>query len=251
MSEELKVQFDTKVKEKENDLLRAEMQVFGAKRTAFILGLALSFVLVGSLVFYLIRQVRQKRQLANLALHDELTGVHNRRSILDFARLHWSGRRAGDTALAIGILDIDHFKTVNDTYGHDVGDAVLIAFAQACQSQLRRQDRLGRFGGEEFLVIMPGTRASEIPLIFERLRAAVQKLSIPGLPPETKLTFSMGGAQTETHTETLDQLIKVADTAMYKAKQSGRDRVVVDVPTSDLAPLSVRHADNRLTAPAY
>src|SRR5205085_2717786 len=100
MSEELKVQFDTKVKEKENDLLRAEMQVFGAKRTAFILGLALSFVLVGSLVFYLIRQVRQKRQLANLALHDELTGVHNRRSILDFARLHWSGRRAGDTALA-------------------------------------------------------------------------------------------------------------------------------------------------------
>ena len=228
LSEELKIRFDTRLKDKENDLLRAEKQAFEAKRTAMVLGLVLSLLVAGGLGLYLVRQVRQKRQFADLALHDELTGAHNRRSILDFARLHWSGRRAGDMGLAVAMLDIDRFKSVNDTYGHEVGDAVLIAFARACQSRLRHEDRLGRYGGEEFLVVMPATKAAEIPVIFERLRSAVQALQIPGLPPEVRLTFSMGGAQTQGHIETLDQLIKAADTAMYKAKQAGRDRVVVE-----------------------
>ena len=228
LNEEFKVRFDLQLKEKDNEVLRAEKQTFEAKRTTLILGLVLTFALAASLVFYLVRQIRQKRVFADLALHDELTGVHNRRSILEFARLHWSGRRAGDAGFAVAMLDIDHFKSVNDTHGHDAGDAVLIAFARACQAQLRHEDRLGRFGGEEFLVIMPGTKASEIPMIFERLRGAVHKLAIPGMPPEWRLTFSMGSAQTHGGIETLDQLIKVADIAMFKAKRGGRDRVFVE-----------------------
>lgn len=221
---ETSTRFEVRQKEAENALLRAGERESEARRLVLVLAIALMSIVLGGLGWYLYRQGKQNRRFANLALRDDLTGLPNRRSIVRFAddQLH-PGRKL-HVRVCFGLIDIDHFKSINDLSGHAVGDAVLTAFAAVCSHQLRSNDRLGRYGGEEFLIVLPGSDLAQAPLVFERLRDAVKMLNVAGLPPGHTLTFSMGFVEANDATADLDQLIKRADDALYRAKQGGRDR---------------------------
>jgi diguanylate cyclase (GGDEF)-like protein len=161
----------------------------------------------------------------DLALKDDLTGIANRRSILEYGRQVVRRARKGGEGVSVAVIDLDHFKAVNDELGHAVGDNVLRAFAELAARQRRSQDRVGRLGGEEFLVVMPGAPISHLPSVFERLRRAVQELRIEGVPEGRTLTFSMGAAELRGVADDLDSIIQRADDALYRAKQAGRDRL--------------------------
>jgi diguanylate cyclase (GGDEF)-like protein len=216
--------FDAKLRETENALLREQQKRAELERVTLVLALLGSVSILVLAVLLLIRQVRQKQRFANLAMRDELTGLRNRRSILEFARVQFGMRMTLGTRLFVALLDLDHFKRVNDEYGHDVGDAVLIGFANACQRHLRSNHVFGRFGGEEFLLIMPDTREDQVFDVFERLREIVGELTVSGLPESHRLSFSMGSAEVKVETASLEALIKEADLALYRAKEKGRDR---------------------------
>ena len=221
---ETRTRFEVRQKEAENALLRAGERESEARRLVLVLAIALMSIVLGGLGWYLYRQGKQNRRFANLALRDDLTGLPNRRSIVRFAddQLH-PGRKV-HVRVCFGLIDIDHFKSINDECGHAVGDAVLSAFATVCSHQLRSNDRLGRYGGEEFLIVMPGSDLAQAPQVFDRLRDAVRMLNVAGLPAGRSLTFSMGFVEATDATADLDELIKRADDALYRAKQGGRDR---------------------------
>ena len=221
---ETQTRFEVKQKEAENELLRAKERESEARRVALLLAVVLLLFVLGGLGLFLYRQSRQNRRFANLALRDDLTGLPNRRSILEFARAQLRLSRMDDVRMCLALIDIDLFKTINDECGHAVGDAVLSAFADICAQQLRSNDRLGRYGGEEFLLIMPGSDLTQVPQVFTRLRDATQQIDVPGLLPRCHLTFSMGAVELTGPADDLDSLIKRADDALYRAKQGGRDR---------------------------
>jgi len=174
--------------------------------------------------------------LATEALTDTLTGLTNRRGIeqqLDQLLAHAS--RSNET-LSLLIFDADHFKKVNDTYGHDAGDSVLAALARRAQEAMRAQDVVGRLGGEEFVAVLPGASRSAAYTAAERLRAhiASHPVDIPGGP--IRVTVSVGVATKHPDVDTdRSNLMTAADNALYEAKRGGRDRVM--------------HADGRPTAP--
>lgn len=221
---EIKARFDIKQKEGENELLRARQKENDARRLVLVLTISLLLMLLGSLSWYIWRQRLQSRRFADLALRDDLTGLPNRRAIIEFARSQFQHATTHKQKLAIALIDIDHFKSINDQFGHAVGDRVLTAFAALCQRQLRSNDRLGRYGGEEFMLVMPGSDIAQAPQVFTRLRLATRQLSVEGLQTGRQLTFSMGAAELSAPADDLDAVIKRADEALYRAKQGGRDR---------------------------
>jgi diguanylate cyclase (GGDEF)-like protein len=165
--------------------------------------------------------------LHELAYRDPLTGAENRRAFMEkleaeFHRTHRTGKSA-----AVIMLDIDHFKHVNDTHGHDAGDLVLKHLVTVLQGALRRIDSLGRIGGEEFAVLLPETTMKAATDLAERLRALVesQEVSLPGAM--VNYTISLGLAAIEPSAESASAVLKQADKAMYQAKHSGRNRVCV------------------------
>ena len=224
---ELQERFETGRKEAEILLLREQQQTAKSQRWLLVTTLALSVVLLGGMVAYLHQQRRVRQRLASLAARDDLTGLPNRRSILETARHVHMARGKSNEMACVAMLDIDHFKSVNDTYGHDVGDAALIMFSNVCSENLRGRDVLGRFGGEEFLLVLPGAQVSSLNAVFERLRAGLCAAAVPGMPPEARLSFSMGAASLEAG-ETIEQAIHRADAALYRAKANGRDRLTID-----------------------
>lgn len=179
-----------------------------------------------------------RRRLADLAMRDELTGAPNRRAILAYAAQQHALACRVDTPFAVAMLDLDHFKRVNDQHGHATGDAALVAFSASAAAVLRGQDRLGRVGGEEWLLVLPGTRIDELPAVFTRLRDAFAQQRIPGLPQPHGLTFSMGGAAQRSDGEALDALIERADRCLYAAKDAGRNALSVEttLPLHQLRP---------------
>ncbi len=221
---ESQTRFEVKQKEAENALLRARELESEARRVALVLALVLLLFVLGGLGLFLYRQSQQNRRFANLAMRDDLTGLPNRRSIIEFARAQLRVSRMDSVSMCLALIDIDHFKTINDECGHAVGDAVLSAFAEVCAQQLRSNDRLGRYGGEEFLLIMPGSDQAQVSQVFTRLRNAIQQIRVPGLLPGRTLTFSMGTVETAGSMDDLDKLMKRADDALYRAKLGGRDR---------------------------
>ncbi len=221
---EVQTRFEVKQKEAENALLRARERESEARRVALWLAVILLLFVLGGLGLYLYRQSQQNRRFANLAMRDDLTGLPNRRSILEFARTQLRASRLDNMKLCLALIDLDHFKPINDECGHAVGDAVLSAFADTCSHQLRSIDRLGRYGGEEFLLIMPGSDVSQVPQVFARLRNAIQQVAGAGKLSGRNLTFSMGAVEVTGPADDLDKLIKRADDALYRAKQGGRDR---------------------------
>ena len=221
---ETRTRFEVKQKEAENELLRARERESEARRVALVLAIVLLSSVLGGLGWYLFRQGQQNRRFANLAMRDDLTGLPNRRSIVRSAGDQLATVRKANSHMCVGLIDIDHFKSINDECGHAVGDAVLAAFSDVCSQQLRSNDRLGRYGGEEFLLIMPGSDLAQAPQVFGRLRDAIQSSSVAGLPAGRRLTSSMGIVDAVGSTDDLDTLIKRADDALYRAKQGGRDR---------------------------
>lgn len=162
----------------------------------------------------------------HLALTDALTGVRNRRWFMTQAALEFERATRHGRALALVLIDVDHFKRVNDEHGHQTGDRLLVEIAQTCAATLRRTDLLARFGGEEFIVLLPETGQREAVRLAERMRQAVQAgLRDPQHPLQVPVTISLGVVAMSAATPTLDALIRATDQALYDAKRAGRDRV--------------------------
>jgi diguanylate cyclase (GGDEF)-like protein len=166
------------------------------------------------------------RRLEALAMTDSLTGVHNRRCFMQASALEFERATRHGRPMAIVLIDVDHFKRINDRHGHQSGDQSLIEIAQACQRTLRKTDLLARFGGEEFIVLLPETGQREAVRLAERMRAAVSsEVRLPGSGRPGGVTISLGAVAVSRSTPTLDILIQAADQALYDAKRAGRDRV--------------------------
>lgn len=168
--------------------------------------------------------------LKNLAHTDDLTQLYNRRHFVDMAErsIHQWPRHASSCLL---MFDVDHFKNINDSYGHDVGDRVLQLIAEVTRKEMRHSDVLARFGGEEFIALLEDTQLQDSLVIAERIRCAIQKQYIYVKPNHAiRFTISIGIAELESHTQTLEDLIKQADIALYQAKKTGRNRIEVYHP---------------------
>jgi diguanylate cyclase (GGDEF)-like protein/PAS domain S-box-containing protein len=177
-------------------------------------------------------QKNLEQQLRELATLDFLTGAANRRHFVEVAQRERERSRRSGAALSLCMLDADHFKNVNDHYGHVAGDHVLTALARAVTSVLRKSDVLGRLGGEEFAVLLPDTDLTGAMTVAERMRAAVEAARVPGGEPneqgertDIRVTVSLGVAELRGD-EPFDSLLKRADRALYAAKDLGRNRVL-------------------------
>lgn len=168
-----------------------------------------------------------EERLRLLSITDSLTGAYNRRHFIDEAEKEIIRARRYNHATGLLLLDIDHFKRVNDTYGHAIGDEALKAFTAACQHELRSNDVLGRLGGEEFAVLLPETDGTGARLVAERIRHAVEDIGVVsehhGI---VRLTVSIGVSSCSGGARTVDALLSTADEALYRAKAAGRNRVV-------------------------
>jgi len=164
------------------------------------------------------------RRLANAALTDLLTGLPNRRSAMDQLEQAWSAASRSSLPLAVMVIDIDHFKQINDSYGHAAGDRVLREAAATLRASARREDSVCRIGGEEFLVICPNTDLKSAMLSAERLRASMAAERMTIGQTEKTLTVSIGVARREPDTVDIDALVSLADQALYAAKAAGRNQ---------------------------
>ena len=171
--------------------------------------------------------VRKRRMFERAAMFDGLTGIHNRRWLDETLHRLVNRHEHEHEALSVSLIDIDHFKKFNDTYGHDAGDHVLTAVARTLANTLRPTDLVARFGGEEFVIIFPDTNLDEAIRVAESVRAAVA-LETMAMDDGRKLpsvTISMGVAELQ-EGQTVPTILKIADAAMYRAKRAGRNRVL-------------------------
>ncbi len=176
-------------------------------------------------------RLRRNVQLSlEMAITDQLTGLHNRRYMTSHLDNLMMQAAKSSKPLAFVIMDIDHFKAVNDTHGHDIGDEVLREFAKRLGANIRGIDLACRYGGEEFVVVMPETDASFAYSVAERLRKSIETtpIEISRAPGKISITISIGIAAWEGENDTAEALLHRADQALYSAKRSGRNRVVAD-----------------------
>lgn len=166
-------------------------------------------------------------QLVHMSITDELTGIANRRAVMERLQEEYQRARRTKTPLSIMMLDLDHFKQINDTYGHPCGDAVLAESARRVKATVRTYDVFGRYGGEEFLVITPDSNRNGAENLAERIRLAISGTPFPyNDKPDIAVTVSIGVAALTDADDTVEHLLLRADTALYKAKTGGRNRVV-------------------------
>lgn len=189
-------------------------------------------MLTNTLGFALMQMEHAIERQHDLATHDPLTGAFNRRALIEaMTRLAGQAQRQGQP-LSLLMIDIDHFKRVNDTHGHANGDVVLQEVARRLQARLRRSDLLARFGGEEFLVLLPDTGATQAARVAEILREAVsaELIALRDSPEPLRVTVSVGvhARVPGTGADEVERMIVACDAAMYRAKSLGRDRVAVD-----------------------
>ena len=174
--------------------------------------------------FRLIQELEEARSdLEDISTHDYLTGIYNRRFMVEQASTILNLSRRHDFSVSLIMMDLDHFKNVNDTYGHARGDAVLVEMAEAIRKMIRTTDVFGRYGGEEFVVFMPHADLEDATRLAERIRWEVKNMKVSNLT----VTLSMGVAVADSETKGLEDLIDRADVALYVAKDNGRDRVEV------------------------
>ena len=160
-----------------------------------------------------------------LATHDELTGLANRRHILDLLDQHAQRHARGGPAFYVAMADLDHFKRINDSHGHAVGDEALCTFAREARKQLRNSDVIGRWGGEEFLLLLPETGGGDPNVGIERLRADLAACPASSHVPTLRVHFSTGLSRYRDG-EPIGETIERADRAVYAAKEAGRDRTI-------------------------
>ena len=181
----------------------------------------------GMRILKLEEQLMQARQqMEVLAMRDGLTGLFNRRAIEEYAESEFNITERKKHPLSIVMLDIDHFKKVNDRFGHKAGDYALQQVAKILKEDLRSYDRVGRWGGEEFMLILPDTHLDDALIVAERIRVKIAETKITLESGEAfSIHISLGVACTSGQSTTLTKLIDSADQAMYQAKQSGRNQV--------------------------
>ena len=169
--------------------------------------------------------ISAREELRFRATHDELTGLSNRRVVLEAIDREYARRRREGGDLGVVLIDLDHFKNVNDTYGHLAGDAVLKEAARRMTASVRPYDTVGRYGGEEFLVVAPSCNSSGAVKLAERIRESIQELPMPSVAGPVSITASCGVAVSTT-AKPLDpqELLRSADEALYRAKENGRNR---------------------------
>jgi diguanylate cyclase len=171
-----------------------------------------------------LRQALERLRL--LATHDELTGLPNRHHVQEWVRTVAAARATAQAPCCVALIDLDHFKRINDQLGHATGDRVLRVFAREASRVLRHRDMLARWGGEEFLLVMPDTQPAEAEQALARLRAHLAQPEVWADCPEARATFSAGLA-VHGPTQGFDEVLRQADAALYAAKHAGRDRVMV------------------------
>jgi diguanylate cyclase (GGDEF)-like protein len=172
------------------------------------------------------RIVRYTEDILQLATLDPLTEILNRRGFLAKAEVEQATATRNNRPLCIAMLDADHFKRVNDTYGHDAGDEVLKVIASTFRTSLRASDTPGRFGGEEFALLLPETTLENAAMLMDRLRANLAAIAIQSNGHTIKITVSIGVTQVRPGPKAIDRALSVADNLMYAAKQAGRNQVV-------------------------
>ncbi|MFN2144993.1 MAG: diguanylate cyclase, partial [Anaerolineales bacterium] len=167
-----------------------------------------------------------EEELLQLSITDPLTGIFNRRQLFVLGETAFEQAVRYETPLCILMMDVDHFKQVNDTYGHQKGDEILVALANIVKEKVRKADVFGRYGGEEFMVIMPNTDQEGALVAAEHLREVVEGMSLETDTGEIRITISVGICEFQPGHEVLEQVINGADQALYSAKQTGRNKVV-------------------------
>ncbi|MDF1820875.1 MAG: diguanylate cyclase [Alcanivoracaceae bacterium] len=225
-----------------------EEQVFGISFghvSVLLLGL-IWFVYVGGYIYNLQLRIREQKasladnhttlqttheqlqdamaRLHEVAIRDELTGLHNRRYILERLQEELDRCQRSGSDLHLAIIDLDHFKRINDQYGHPVGDEVLCSFARLARESLRRTDLVARFGGEEFVIVFPDGRLEDTRTVLERLRQQFGAQQFAE-HPDLHVSLSAGVVQSRPG-DTTAAIIQRADEALYQAKADGRDRLV-------------------------
>jgi len=168
--------------------------------------------------------LKAKKKLEIQSRTDPLTGVLNRRAILSQIGGELSRAKRENTKISISILDLDHFKAINDTYGHLSGDAVLRECMHRVKLTIREYDSVGRFGGEEFIVVLPGANDGDAFSVAERIRLRIKEKAVDVEGISISFTASQGVATSNGDT-TVDEMIAMADQALYRAKENGRNRV--------------------------
>lgn len=192
---------------------------------AWLAAMGVTFIILRGQALLLLAAERSNRMLSALARRDPLTGAMNRSGVEQWLDGQMRGIEQGEARASILLVDIDHFKAVNDTHGHAAGDEILRVFAHAVRGQLRSGDILARQGGDEFAIILPGVAVREAVRVAERIRGVFKDAlaefdALPGPP-----TLSIGVAESDLRVRNLDQLLAEADQALYRAKRLGRDRV--------------------------
>jgi diguanylate cyclase (GGDEF)-like protein len=211
---------------------------------------ALSILLVMGIILFIARNRRQNRVLQEMnsllqqqAYTDQLTGCFNRRRWLELGALAVERANRYGGSLSLLMLDLDHFKAVNDRFGHPAGDEVLRDFTHMLLQMVRKFDIVGRMGGEEFSILLPETPLDKAQVLAERIRASMQKMRFRFCGQEVTVTVSLGVAQYKRN-ETFSVYLQRADVALYKAKHKGRNQVCcsemeIDSPHRDVDTPSV------------
>ena len=190
-----------------------------------IFGITTTFLLVFLIYFFMAQLIKKladaRNRIENIAITDDLTGIFNRRHILSRFAEEFEKVKRLKTNLSCILADIDQFKSVNDTHGHLAGDEVLKEISHRIRNTIRAYDILGRYGGEEFLILLPDTGLEDAKNLADRIRVHVKDNPIIS----SKITISLGVTAMQAQDQTVDDIIKRADERLYRAKKSGRDRV--------------------------
>jgi diguanylate cyclase len=201
----------------------------------FALGVVLASVsFIGGNVSALRRDLAVSRKqlraslekIKDMAIHDDLTGFFNRRHLMELIVSENNRSERTGCNFSLAIMDLDKFKNINDSFGHQTGDNVLVVFSSIVRNVLRKTDFCGRYGGEEFLILLTQTDLEDAKIFAERVRACVETSSFPELRNQSKVTVSVGIAQHKAK-ESIEKTISRADAALYRAKKNGRNRVEV------------------------
>ncbi|MDC8830277.1 GGDEF domain-containing protein [Alteromonas gilva] len=228
----LNSEFSLEIEQLRNQQLDHANEVLGAKlalneqkqrfQTWLMAGLVTLVLVFAVTVIVIYRLYKKNRQLAN---HDVLTGINNRRKIMEIGEQSFSVSKRYNQPLSVLMLDIDNFKSINDKFGHNEGDNVLLFIANQCSSSLRSSDCVGRIGGEEFLFVLPNTTADEAAILANRLCNAIKTTSEVTDMSIDLVTVSIGVAEFKESYSDFIELVNQADMALYDAKNKGRDQV--------------------------
>jgi len=242
----LRARFETNRQLERNVELKRELEGAQTRQTEqkrwTAIAIGTGALIITMLMIHAISIRRHRKQLAHLANNDSLTGLPNRRHTYEQGKAAMARAAEDRRPMTVAVVDLDHFKSINDRCGHAAGDNVLRAFASVCRESIRSTDIIGRWGGEEFLIVMPGATLDVALIALERLRGLALRIKLPPAGVGLQVGMSAGLASLESNVKTLDELIARADAALYKAKHEGRDLVRIAVEDFDKASSGVLRA---------